>query len=98
MNKTTWLILALSISFPVFSGDWLQTDILRKKNVLGDETRVTLKMPDVIPVGYWYTCNFYDKNSEIIASIHHVLRERVPSTNVLIEDPNDIYFALCTQK
>lgn len=92
------LLSILLTSSPVFSGEPLQAEILRKETIYSGDTLVTLSMPDAISMGSWYTCDFYDKNSKIIASVRHVLRKRVTSTTVKVTNPNKIYFTLCAER
>jgi hypothetical protein len=70
-------------------------DILRiTRSGDGISARVTLRINKDVPLKYWVNCDYYDKESEIIASTSHVLRKRVPTFTVKA-DPSDIYFALC---
>lgn len=98
MRSFILLSILLSASLLVISGESLQAEILRKKTIYNGDTQVTLKMPEDITMGFWYTCDFYDKNSKIIASVRHVLRKRVTSTTVEVTDPDSIYFALCAER
>lgn len=84
--------------------DWERARLVRAEpsSVYEGETRVTIHVPENVPLGYWYTCNFYrirnvngSKWSEVVASAHHVLRERVPSTTIVLADPSHIQFILC---
>jgi len=58
------------------------------------EARVTIRIPGSIPIKYWVNCDYYDRNSKVIASTSHVLLKRVPTWSVKAK-PQAIYFALC---
>jgi hypothetical protein len=98
MRITAIILLCLGVihSPPVYGQEMKKAKIFAKmkSNAFKGETRITIRILNV-PIGHWYRCNFYDGGGEIIASVHHVLRERVPSTNIKVTDPNDISFALC---
>ena len=70
-------------------------DILHvEKSSHGWEARVTLRIPKEIPLKHWVNCNYYDKNSEIIASTNHILLKRTPTWTVKAR-PEEVYFSLC---
>ena len=74
------------------------SDIMHKEQSPIDwGSRVTVRVPNNFPLGYWITCNYYNEKSEVIASTNHVLRERVPTWSVKAKH-NEISFALCKSK
>lgn len=90
------VLVSLCATF-VNASEWKEGKLIRavpSQAFLG-KTRVTIVIPSIVPLGFWYTCNFFNRDGDIIASARHVLRERVPSTNVVVSDPKDIGFVLC---
>jgi len=96
-----WRIIITSILLAfaanTFASEWEAAKLIRAapSNYAQGKARVTFRVPSIVPLNYWYTCNFYNRNSEVIASARHVLRERVPSTTIVLSNPEEIFFILC---
>jgi hypothetical protein len=78
--------------------DWHEAKIFSVKSseFLPGETWVTLRVPSEIRLNNWYTCEFWYKG-EVVASIRHVLRQRVPTTAVEI-DASKVQLVLCSEQ
>jgi len=96
--KHIYIAALLTVS-GIASADWERAKIMRNEPLNYDHSQasVHLRIPDSIPLRYWATCNYYNEESEVIASTHHVVNERVPRWNVATKS-GDIYFVLCTNK
>ncbi len=100
MLKRIVLLIALAFTFTsqAFSADGMHAyksaKILSKRNVSGVGAVLSLRMPKTIPLKYWAVCDYYDKDSEVIASINHVMHTRVTEWVVRV-DADDVYFVLC---
>lgn len=95
-----WIVLLFAIAFTsqALSADdmysYKSAKILHKRNVNGIGAVLSLRMPKTIPLKYWVVCDYYDKDSEIIASVKHVMHTRVTEWTVKV-DADDVYFVLC---
>ena len=95
-----WVVFMVVFAFTsqVFSADdmhsYKSAKILNKRNVSGVGAVISLRMPKTIPLRYWAVCDYYDKDSEIIASANHVMHTRVTEWVVRV-DAKDVYFVLC---
>lgn len=98
MLKGIVLLIALAFTSQVFSAESMHSyeraKILNKRNVNGVGAVLSLRMPKTIPLKHWAVCDYYDKDSEIIASINHVMHTRVTEWVVRV-DAKDVYFVLC---
>ena len=88
-------VLTLTLSFASYSAE--VTKIMHKQqSSIGWEARVTLKIPESIAIESWARCNYFGDNTEIIASTHHVVKERVPTWTVKA-DYKKIKFVICSE-
>lgn len=76
VSKRIILLIAIAITSQAFAVDSMHSyqsaKILSKRNVSGVGAVLSLRIPKNIPLKYWVVCDYYDKDSEIVASINHV--------------------------